>query len=130
VWIDFFNGRDTPETKLLRIGLHETPEQVYICDIIFLELLSGFPLGHQRKYELAKKVLECFDLLELRNRESAISVIRRLRDKGITLKGFQNGLLDVIIAQTALDNSQSILTANLADFRKIAEVTGLAMEEV
>ncbi len=34
-----------------------------------------------------------------------------------------------MIAQTAIDNAQNILTANIADFSKIGLVAGLAIEE-
>jgi predicted nucleic acid-binding protein len=129
VWIDYFNARDTSETDRLRIALHETPEQIFTCNIIYMEILSGFPLNHQKRFEQARRILDCFEILELQDKESAVRVIRKLRDKGITLKGFQNGLLDVMIAQTAIDNAQSILTANIADFRKIGLVAELSIEE-
>jgi predicted nucleic acid-binding protein len=66
----------------------------------------------------------------MQNMQSAVQVIRKLREKGMTLKGFQNGLLDVMIAQIAIDNEQKILTANITDFKKISMVTGLVIEEV
>jgi predicted nucleic acid-binding protein len=129
VWIDYFNGRDTAQTGRLRTALHEEPEEIFICDIIYLEILSGFPLSHQKRFEQAKSYLDSFEILELENRLSAVNIIRKLRDKGITLKGFQNGLLDVIIAQTAIDNSQNILSSNVTDFNKISMVSELIIEE-
>lgn len=130
VWIDYFNARNTAETKRLHIAIHEAPEAVFICDIIYLEILSGFPLSQQKRYEQARYFLDCFEILEMQNMQSAVQVIRKLREKGITLKGFQNGLLDVMIAQIAIDNAQKILTANTTDFKKISMVTGLVIEEV
>jgi predicted nucleic acid-binding protein len=130
VWIDYFNGRNTAEADHLRVALHKAPEQIFLCDIIYLELLSGYPLSHQKRFDQTKVFLDCFEILTMQNKAAAVHVIRKLRDKGITLKGFQNGLLDVIIAQTAVDNSQKILTANTIDFSRIGTVTGLEIEEV
>jgi predicted nucleic acid-binding protein len=129
VWIDYFNGRVTAQTGKLQTALHEEPEEIFICDIIYLEILSGFPLSHQKRFEQAKSFLDSFEILELENRLSAVNIIRKLRDKGITLKGFQNGLLDVIIAQTAIDNAQNILSSNVTDFNKISMVSELIIEE-
>jgi len=129
VWIDYFNGNKTAQTDRLQAALRDESEEVFICDIIYLEILSGFRLSHQKKFEQVKSFLDSFEILELENRLSAVNIIRRLRDKGITLKGFQNGLLDVMIAQTAIDNSQNILSSNMGDFFKISTVSDLAIEE-
>jgi predicted nucleic acid-binding protein len=129
VWIDYFNGRVTPQTKRLQTALQEEPEEVFISDIIYFEILSGFPLSHQKRFDQAKTFLDNFEVLEMENRLSAVNIIRKLRDKGITLKGFHNGLLDVIIAQTAIDSGQRILSSNASDFNKIRLVSELEIEE-
>jgi hypothetical protein len=129
VWIDYFNGKETVQTRRLQSALHEEPEEVFISDIIYLEILSGFPLSHQKRFEQAKAFLDSFEILELENRLSAANIIRKLRDKGVTLKGFQNGLLDVMIAQTAIDNAQTILSSNTSDFDKISLVSDLGIVE-
>jgi hypothetical protein len=130
VWIDFFNGAQTGATVVLSETLHGSPELVHICDIVYMEILLGFPLRERRRFDVVREFLDKFESLELRNRLQPAQTIRRLRDLGVTLKGFQSGLLDAIIAQTALDHEQEILTVNRRDFEKIQRVTDLKVLEV
>ena len=48
VWIDYFNGRSTPETEMLDVSLGKEP--VAVGDIMLAEVLQGFRSDrHHRK---------------------------------------------------------------------------------
>jgi predicted nucleic acid-binding protein len=85
VWIDYFNGRDTPQTdkldELLEIEL------LGIGDLILTEVLQGFRVD--KDYRTAKKVLTSLTVFNMLGLEIAIKSaenLRILRKQGITIR--------------------------------------------
>ena len=72
VWIDYFNGRDTPQTDKLDelLGI----ELLGIGDMIFTEVLQGFRLDQD--YRTAKKVLTSLTVFNMLGTENAIEECR------------------------------------------------------
>ena len=61
VWIDYFNGRSTPQTDRLDdlLGL----EPILTGDIVLTEVLQGFK--HERDFREALKLLSLFEFSEM-----------------------------------------------------------------
>jgi predicted nucleic acid-binding protein len=104
VWIDYFNGRATPETDHLDRLLGVEP--VAVGDLILTEVLQGFRL--KRDYETAKELLTSLSVYDLLGAERAIRCaenFRALRKKGITVRK----TADVIIATFCLEQELPLL---------------------
>jgi predicted nucleic acid-binding protein len=76
VWIDYFNGVDTPQTDYLDAILGRAP--VVVGDLIVTEVLQG--LADEREVALAQAALAKFDSYGLAGSEIAVAaaVNRRL----------------------------------------------------
>ena len=71
VWIDYFNGRVTPQTNALDVLLGQEP--ILMGDLILTEVLQGF--RHDADYRKARLLL---DTLELRALGGVRSRLRQL----------------------------------------------------
>ena len=104
VWIDYFNGRDTPETIQLDLLLGIEP--IAIGDLILTEVLQGF--RNDKDYETAKNLLSSLTIFELLGEKMALksaSNYRALRKQGITIRK----TADVIIASFCIENHLPLL---------------------
>ncbi len=75
VWIDYFNGRDTPETLQLDSLLGIQP--IAIGDIILTEVLQGF--RNDRDYQIAKSLLTSLTIFELLGDKMALKSAENYR---------------------------------------------------
>lgn len=104
VWINYFNGIDSPHCETLDLALIEGT--VAIGDIIFLEILQGF--RNDKDYKNTKALLSNLDQYELFGQhmvEICANNYRRLRKKGITIRS----TTDVIIATFCIENKLPLL---------------------
>lgn len=123
VWIDYFNGKDTPQTskldKLLGVEL------LGIGDIILTEVLQGFRTDAD--YRTAKKMLTSltiFDMLGIDIAVKSADNFRVLRKQGITIRK----TVDVIIATFCIENDHSLLFSD-KDFMPFVQYLGLSAVE-
>ena len=126
VWIDYFNGRETPQTDKLDelLGV----ELLGIGDIILTEVLQGF--RHDKDYRTAKKVLTSLTVFNMLGTEIAIKSadnFRILRKQGITIRKTN----DVIIATYVIENDHSLLFSDkdFIPFVKRLGLNAVLMEE-
>ena len=85
VWIDYFNGRITPETDCLHASLGR--DEILVGDIILGEVLQGFRLD--RDFHRALDALLLFPQVRLLGHEVAIASAknyRLLRKSGVTVR--------------------------------------------
>lgn len=85
VWIDYFNGVQSPHTDMLDSAIIEGV--VAIGDLIFLEILQG--IRNDRDYRKTKQSLLTLDQYEMFGKGMAIKCAenyRALRKKGITIR--------------------------------------------
>ncbi len=83
VWIDYFNGLETPQTEYLDGILETTP--IVVGDLILAEVLQGFRLDSD--FEKARRALGKFLQVSLVGPDLALQSARNyrtLRQKGIT----------------------------------------------
>jgi predicted nucleic acid-binding protein len=119
VWVDYFNGRSTPETDSLDALLSR--ELLIVGDIILTEVLQGF--RSQADFRRALLLLGRLEFREMLGREAAIEsarYYRRLRAKGVTVRK----TIDVIIATFCLRGGHELLHAD-RDFDLIEQHLGL-----
>ena len=119
VWIDYFNGRDTPEVKVLDDALGI--EAVAIGDLIALEILQGFK--QDKDYKIAKGLIGTLTIYDMLGGTAALKCAenyRVLRKKGITIRK----TADVIIASFCIENDFTLLFAD-KDFQPFVKHLGL-----
>ncbi|WP_069473710.1 type II toxin-antitoxin system VapC family toxin [Candidatus Marithrix sp. Canyon 246] len=104
VWIDYFNGKETPQTLFLR---DDAPrDQILVGDLILCEVLQGFK--HQKHFENAKKLLFSFAYQDMAGSKIALKSAenyRQLRSRGVTIRK----TIDVIIATFCIQNEHQLL---------------------
>jgi len=119
VWIDHFNGEDTPQVACLRALLGQQP--IAVGDLILAEILQGFSTEADASAALA--YLERFDFVEMTGPKIAIESaanFRRLRRLGVTI----HKTMDMLIGTYCLVNDHELLHAD-RDFDLLAEHLGL-----
>ena len=121
VWIDYFNGRMTPETDLLHLAIQS--HQVYVGDLVLTEVLQGFRLD--KEYDNAREALGSLPVLTLVGPENAILAARNyrlLRKKGITIRS----TIDCLIATYCITNEVPLLHSD-RDFSPFEQHLGLTI---
>ena len=104
VWIDYFNGQNTPQVECLDQLLGTQP--LAIGDIILTEVLQGF--RQDAAYTTAKQLLTALTIFQLINTNLAIKSadnFRALRKQGITVRK----TIDVIIATFCIERNHALL---------------------
>ena len=119
VWIDFFNGNDTPQSELLDTLLGTEP--VAVGDLILTEVLQGFRTDSD--FDKAKNLLTSlflFEMLGIGNAIQSAENYRFLRKRGITIRK----TADVIIASYCISENHSLLFSD-KDFWPFVSELGL-----
>ncbi|HEB94032.1 MAG TPA: PIN domain nuclease [Gammaproteobacteria bacterium] len=104
VWIDYFNGNQTPETEKLDSILGSSP--ICIGDIVLTEVLQGF--RNDNDFNTAKKLLSSLVIVNVLDTNIALKSadnFRALRKKGVTVRK----TIDIIIATYCIENSVPLL---------------------
>lgn len=116
VWIDFFKGNNSDQTRLL-VYLLENDLPVYYCPVILQEVLQGI-----KKDSELEEVKEVFTVLNklyedpYKAATGAAEIYRNLRKKGITIRKGN----DCLIAWYGIKNDLEIIHCD-RDFDLIKE---------
>ncbi|MGE5238432.1 MAG: PIN domain nuclease [Chloroflexota bacterium] len=119
VWIDFFNGKKTPQTDWLDSALGTTP--VIMGDLILTEVLQGFQ--DNREFNIAKNLLLGMPFMAMVGTEIAVQSAqnyRSLRKRGVTVKK----TIDLIIGTFCIHYHLPLLHDD-RDFEPMAKFLGL-----
>ncbi|MDL2337393.1 MAG: PIN domain nuclease [Pseudomonadota bacterium] len=119
VWIDFFRGAPTPQVERLDSLLGSTP--LAVGDLILAEVLQG--VRDEREFNLVRRTLEDFTVVELGGKDIAIQAARNfrtLRTLGFTVRK----TIDSIIATRCIESGLTLLHAD-RDFDPFQEHLGL-----
>ena len=119
VWIDYFNGSQSPETDALDAAIVDGI--VAMGDLIFLEILQG--IRDDKQYQRTKDSLKTLDSLEMFGHgmpEKCAENYRALRKIGITIRK----TTDVIIATFCIEQRLPLLFTD-RDFIPFVEHLGL-----
>jgi len=119
VWIDYFKGTITAQTKLLDGLLGRQP--LAIGDLMLTEVLQGF--ADERAFNQARKMLTSLIVVELCGQEIAIQAaknFRALRKRGVTVRK----TIDTVIATRCIESGYDLLHDD-RDFDAFAKHLGL-----
>jgi predicted nucleic acid-binding protein len=119
VWVDYFNGRATPETNLLERLLGS--ERLLIGDLILAEVLQGF--RSDLDFHKARRHFEALEFRSMVGREIAMAAARNyrtLRARGVTVRT----TIDALIATFCLSEGHDLLHCD-RDFDPFERYLGL-----
>jgi predicted nucleic acid-binding protein len=119
VWIDFFNGQTTKETRYLLNILGK--EQIIVGDIILSEVLQGFRTD--ASFKKAKEILSQFLFQEMLGEKIALASARNyrtLRARGLTVRS----TIDSLIATYCIENNLPLLHSD-KDYQLFEKFCGL-----
>jgi len=121
VWIDYFNGTNSPQTGILHAALGQ--QDIGLGDLILCEVLQGY--RNQKDFEMARQALLQFPIHMMGGAELAIKSaenFRTLRQQGITVRK----TIDCLIATFVIERGFSLLHSD-RDFEPFATYLGLAV---
>jgi predicted nucleic acid-binding protein len=121
VWIDYFNGRDNPETVWL--DGHLQSQRLGLTTIILCEVLQG--LRTERDARAVERELRRFEIFEAVTPAIAIEAARHyrtLRMRGRTVRK----TIDLLIATFCVTNQHTLLHRD-RDFDAFEEELGLSV---
>jgi predicted nucleic acid-binding protein len=119
VWIDYFNGVQSPAAERLDALLGVEP--LAVGDLILAEVLQGF--RNDTHYSTAKQLMTSLTVLEMLGQKMAVMSAdnyRALRARGVTVRR----TVDVIIATYCIEHDCSLLFAD-KDFVPFVRHLGL-----
>jgi predicted nucleic acid-binding protein len=119
VWIEYFNGKDCPQTDKLDSLLGT--ELLATGDLMLTEILQGFRTD--TGFEEARRLLTSLDVIELGGRDIAVQAARnyrQLRGMGITVRK----TIDTIIATRCIEDEHQLLFTD-RDFEPFVQHLGL-----
>jgi len=124
VWIDFFNGRGSPEALYFKDNLRR--ERFLVADLVLLEVLQGF--RGDLEFERARDAMLKFQVVSLGGRQAALRSAqnyRRLRAQGVTVRS----AIDCLIASFCIANECRLLHSD-RDYSYFAAHLGLKVVSV
>lgn len=119
VWIDYFNGKKTPQTNWLDSSLGNIP--IIVGDLILTEVLQGFQ--NDKDFKVARDLLLEMTIMEMGGRDLSIQSAlnyRALRKKGATVRK----TIDVMIGTFCIHYRLPLLHDD-RDFDPMAKFLGL-----
>ena len=121
VWIDYFNGRTTPQSDYLHHALVSTP--ILVGDLILAEVLQGF--CQDADFEAARLALSKFSQASLVSPILAVQSARNYRflcQQGITVRK----TIDSLIAAYCIEKDHDLLHSD-TDFDPYEQFLGLSV---
>lgn len=121
VWIDYFCGRDTPQTQLLDQALDDSANEVVLLDVVLMELLRGF--RHDHEWRLAREALAPLPVVTAGGEQVALSaaaIYRDLRRAGLTVRS----PVDLLVGAWCIENDCLLIHGD-RDFDGMERLKGL-----
>lgn len=121
VWIDFFNGADTPQREVLRGLLARGEAELIVPDLVLYEVLRGF--RRERDNLQAEKLMLSMTVEATGGQtlaQRAAGHYRSLREQGVTVRS----AIDVLLAAFCIDRGYTLLHRD-RDFDAFEQLRGL-----
>jgi predicted nucleic acid-binding protein len=121
VWIDFFNGANTPQSHALRDLLSHGEATLVVPDLVLYEVLRGF--RYERDYLQAQRLMLSMTIEDTGGQalaQQAAQHYRSLRAVGITVRS----AIDVLVATFCIARGHALLHRD-RDFDAFEELRGL-----
>jgi predicted nucleic acid-binding protein len=119
VWVDYFNGKKTPQTDWLDSALGDTP--VIMGDLILTEVLQGFQ--NPKDYTITRDLLLGLPFMPMVGRTIALQSAenyRALRRRGVTVRK----TIDILIGTFCIHYRMPLLHGD-RDFEPMVKFLGL-----
>ncbi|MBM2829109.1 MAG: PilT protein domain protein [Actinobacteria bacterium] len=103
--IDFFAGRDTPQTRVFKDAVREGAD-VALTGVILAEILQGVP--SDAGFDRLRKDLSSFRILQPESEDTYVQAARLYRTgrkRGVTIRS----LIDCLIAAIAMEHGATVL---------------------
>ena len=120
VWIDFFAGRDTPQTRIFKDAIREGVD-VALTGVVLTEILQGVP--SDSGFARLRKDLSSFRILHPASEDAYVQAARLYRTgrkRGVTIRS----LVDCLIAAVAMEQDATVLHKD-RDYDRISEYAPL-----
>ena len=121
VWIDFFNGAETPQRNVLRELLTHGEVALIVPDLVLYEVLRGF--RRERDYLQAEALMLSMTIESTGGQalaQRAATHYRSLREQGVTVRKS----IDVLLATFCIARGYTLLHRD-RDFNAFEELRGL-----
>lgn len=121
VWIDFFNGSDSPEVARLADLLHDGAAPLGMADLTLFEVLRGF--RHHQDFLAARHALAALPVVDIGGEVNSLAAAehyRALRTQGVTIKS----PVDVLLASFCIEHGHALLHSD-RDFDALESRRGL-----
>jgi predicted nucleic acid-binding protein len=121
VWIDYFNGQDTPQVRALDAALDDSTNEIVLLDVVLMEVLRGF--RHDSEYDCARQALGPLPVEPAGGQDvaqHAAALYRRLRGYGITVRSS----IDLLVGAWCIHN-ECLLIHDDRDFAGMEQIEGL-----
>lgn len=121
VWIDFFNGRATPEVERLSDLLSDAAAPIGMPDLVLFEVLRGF--RHDRDFQAARRALAALPVIEIGGEPlmlRAAEHYRTLRARGVSVRS----PIDALLAAYCIEHDHALLHSD-RDFDALESLRGL-----
>jgi len=120
VWIDFFAGRDTAQTRFFKDAITEGAD-VALTGVILAEILQGVP--SDSRFARLRKDLSSFRVLHPASEDTYVQAARLYRTgrkRGVAIRS----LVDCLIAAIAMESGAAVLHKN-RDYESMARYVPL-----
>lgn len=121
VWIGYFNGADTPQTRALDAVLDDSAQEVLLLDVVLMEVLRGF--RHERDWKLAREAFAPLPVATAGGEDIAVAaatLYRSLRGQGFTVRS----PIDLLAGAWCIDNRCALIHDD-RDFDPMESLEGL-----
>jgi predicted nucleic acid-binding protein len=121
VWIDFFNGGNTPEVARLNDLLHDGAAPLGMADLTLFEVLRGF--RHHQDFLAARHALSALPVVDIGGEANVLAAAehyRALRTQGVTIKS----PVDVLLASYCIEHGYALLHSD-SDYDALESRRGL-----
>lgn len=121
VWIGYFNGTDTPQTRALDAALDDSANEVLLLDVVLMEVLRGFRF--ERDWNLARAAFAPLPIVTAGGEAIALaaaSLYRSLRGHGFTVRS----PIDLLIGAWCIANDCALIHDD-RDFAPMESLEGL-----
>ncbi|WPB57975.1 PIN domain nuclease [Xylophilus sp. GOD-11R] len=120
VWIAYFNGCDTPQTRLLDEALEDSAQEIVVLDLVLMEVLRGFRV--QKDFLAARRAFSALPMAVAGGQAVALraaSIYRDLRALGVTVRS----AIDLMVGAWCVENDCPLLHGD-RDFAAIERLRG------
>jgi predicted nucleic acid-binding protein len=121
VWIDYFNGTQTPQTLQLDAVLDDSSHDLVVLDVVLMEVLRGY--RYESEWQLANNTLSALPVMTAGGTEvarAAAGIYRQLRSVGVTARSS----IDLLVGAWCIKQDCALIH-NDRDFAPMQQYHGL-----